>query len=57
MFDKIKETYTAIELDLRNDSDEIQDILGEITGARTVSILLLFLLLKNLKENAKFSSI
>lgn len=57
MFDKIKETYTAIELDLRNDSDEIQDILGEITGARTVRILLLFLLVKNLKQNAKLSSI
>lgn len=57
VFDKIKETYTAIELDLRNDSDEIQDILGEITGARTVRILLLFLQVKNLKQNARLSSI
>lgn len=57
MFDKIKETYTAIELDLRNDSDEIQDILGEITGARTVRILQLFLLVKNLKQNARLSSV
>lgn len=36
MFDKLKEKYTAIELDQRNDGEEIQAILGEITGAKTV---------------------
>ncbi|XP_008209404.2 glutaredoxin isoform X3 [Nasonia vitripennis] len=36
VFDKLKQSYTAIELDKRDDADEIQDILGEITGARTV---------------------
>ncbi|KAH1025586.1 glutaredoxin-C4 isoform X2 [Dendroctonus ponderosae] len=36
VFDKIKEKYTTIELDLRDDAEEIQEILGEITGAKTV---------------------
>ncbi|XP_018563542.1 glutaredoxin-C4 isoform X2 [Anoplophora glabripennis] len=36
VFDKMKEKYTAIELDGRDDGEEIQGILGEITGARTV---------------------
>ncbi|XP_060522165.1 uncharacterized protein LOC132699460 isoform X3 [Cylas formicarius] len=36
VFDKLKEKYTTIELDERDDGDEIQSILGEITGARTV---------------------
>ncbi|XP_066152786.1 uncharacterized protein Grx1 [Euwallacea fornicatus] len=36
VFDKLKEKYTAVELDKRNDGDEIQSILGDITGARTV---------------------
>lgn len=36
MFDKLNEKYTAIELDERDDGEEIQSILGEITGARTV---------------------
>ncbi|KAJ8959754.1 hypothetical protein NQ314_006183 [Rhamnusium bicolor] len=36
VFNKIKENYTAIELDTRDDGEEIQNILGEITGARTV---------------------
>ncbi|KAL1497708.1 hypothetical protein ABEB36_008620 [Hypothenemus hampei] len=36
VFDKIKEKYTTVELDLRDDGEEIQGILGEITGARTV---------------------
>lgn len=40
MFDKIKEKYTTVELDLRDDGEEIQGILGEITGAKTVSIRL-----------------
>lgn len=37
VFDKLKENYTAIELDQRDDGEEVQNILGEITGARTVS--------------------
>lgn len=32
----MKKKYTAIELDQRDDGDEIQTILGEMTGARTV---------------------
>ncbi|XP_011870030.1 PREDICTED: glutaredoxin-C4-like isoform X2 [Vollenhovia emeryi] len=36
VFDSLKKTYTAIELDDREDAQEIQDLLGEITGARTV---------------------
>lgn len=36
MFDKLGKKYTAIELDKRDDGDEIQAILGEITGAKTV---------------------
>lgn len=32
----MKKEYTAIELDERDDAEEIQSILGEITGARTV---------------------
>ncbi|KZC11780.1 PREDICTED: glutaredoxin-C4-like [Dufourea novaeangliae] len=36
VFDDLHEKYTAIELDEREDGDEIQDILGEITSARTV---------------------
>jgi glutaredoxin 3 len=36
VFDSLKKTYTAIELDDREDARDIQDILGEMTGARTV---------------------
>jgi len=36
VFDSLKKSYTAIELDDREDAQEIQDVLGEITGARTV---------------------
>ncbi|KAL6262378.1 glutaredoxin-C4-like isoform X2 [Pogonomyrmex barbatus] len=36
VFDSLKKTYTAIELDDREDAQEIQDVLGEMTGARTV---------------------
>ncbi|CAH1978293.1 unnamed protein product [Acanthoscelides obtectus] len=36
VFEKIKEKYTVIELDKRDDGEEIQQILGEITGAKTV---------------------
>lgn len=39
VFEKIGKKYSAIELDQRNDGDEIQDVLGEMTGARTVSNL------------------
>lgn len=39
VFDKLKEKYTVVELDIRDDGEEIQGILGEITGARTVSVL------------------
>lgn len=38
VFDKIEKKYNAIELDLRDDGEEIQAILGEITGAKTVCI-------------------
>ncbi|XP_011150078.1 glutaredoxin-C4-like isoform X2 [Harpegnathos saltator] len=36
VFDSLNKTYMAIELDDREDADEIQTILGEMTGARTV---------------------
>ncbi|KAK4873750.1 hypothetical protein RN001_013110 [Aquatica leii] len=36
VFNKLKQKYTAVELDHRSDADEIQMILGEMTGARTV---------------------
>ena len=36
IFDDLKRKYTTIELDERDDGDEIQSILGEMTGARTV---------------------
>ncbi|XP_033336467.1 uncharacterized protein LOC117226339 isoform X2 [Megalopta genalis] len=36
VFDKLKEKYTVIELDEREDGDDIQDVLGEMTSARTV---------------------
>lgn len=36
VFDSLKKKYTAIELDDREDAQDIQDVLGEITGARTV---------------------
>jgi len=36
VFDSLKKTYTAIELDDREDARDIQDVLGEMTGARTV---------------------
>ncbi|XP_066992462.1 uncharacterized protein [Anabrus simplex] len=36
VFNKIKQKYSVMELDTRDDGDDIQDILGEITGARTV---------------------
>lgn len=36
IFEDLKRSYTTIELDKRDDGDEIQSILGEMTGARTV---------------------
>ncbi|XP_034191847.1 uncharacterized protein LOC117609514 [Osmia lignaria lignaria] len=36
VFDNMQKKYTAIELDEREDGDEIQSILGVMTGARTV---------------------
>lgn len=36
VFDNLKKKYTAIELDEREDGDDIQSILGDMTGARTV---------------------
>lgn len=42
MFDKIDKHYTAIELDNRDDASDIQDVLEELTGARTVSFLFIF---------------
>ncbi|KAK2588990.1 hypothetical protein KPH14_001839 [Odynerus spinipes] len=36
VFDSLKQKYTAIELDDRDDADDIQTILGDMTGARTV---------------------
>ncbi|KAK5641445.1 hypothetical protein RI129_009992 [Pyrocoelia pectoralis] len=36
VFDKIQQKYTAIELDERSDAEEIQLVLGEMTGAKTV---------------------
>uniref|UniRef100_A0A1B0DQH4 Glutaredoxin domain-containing protein n=1 Tax=Phlebotomus papatasi TaxID=29031 RepID=A0A1B0DQH4_PHLPP len=35
-FRKLSQDFTAIELESREDGSEIQDVLGEITGARTV---------------------
>ncbi|XP_044004783.1 glutaredoxin-C3-like isoform X2 [Aphidius gifuensis] len=36
VFDKLNQAYKAIELNERKDGDEIQDVLLEMTGARTV---------------------
>ncbi|XP_057655671.1 uncharacterized protein LOC130893494 isoform X1 [Diorhabda carinulata] len=36
VFDQMGVSYTTIELENREDGDEIQSILGEMTGARTV---------------------
>ncbi|XP_013113169.1 uncharacterized protein LOC106091238 [Stomoxys calcitrans] len=35
-FKKLSVPYHVVELDQRNDCSEIQDVLGEMTGARTV---------------------
>ncbi|XP_014241597.1 glutaredoxin-C4-like isoform X4 [Cimex lectularius] len=36
VFQKLQRKFTTIELDGRDDGDQIQSVLGEITGARTV---------------------
>ncbi|XP_029176252.1 glutaredoxin-C4-like isoform X3 [Nylanderia fulva] len=36
VFESLKKPYTVIELDNREDGQDIQDVLGEITGAKTV---------------------
>lgn len=36
VFDSLNKAYKTIELDEREDADEIQTVLGEMTGARTV---------------------
>lgn len=38
VFDKLSQKYYALELDQREDGEEIQDVLKEITGARSVRI-------------------
>lgn len=38
-FKELKAPYTAIELDQREDMNDIQDVLQEITGSRTVIYL------------------
>ncbi|KXJ73452.1 hypothetical protein RP20_CCG015798 [Aedes albopictus] len=35
-FKKLNQPFTCYELDQRNDGDEIQSVLGSITGAKTV---------------------
>ena len=35
-FQKIGQTYTVVEIENRPDCDEIQDVLGQMTGARSV---------------------
>ncbi|XP_046672813.1 glutaredoxin-C4-like isoform X1 [Homalodisca vitripennis] len=36
VFNNLKHKYTLIELDQREDGSEMQDVLGELTGARSV---------------------
>ncbi|XP_072395712.1 uncharacterized protein Grx1 isoform X1 [Diabrotica undecimpunctata] len=36
VFDDLGVPYTSIELEVRDDGDEVQTILGQITGGRTV---------------------
>jgi len=36
VFESLKKPYTAIELDNRADGQDIQDVLNDITGAKTV---------------------
>lgn len=38
-FQKINVNYFALELDKRDDCDAVQDVLGQLTGARSVSFL------------------
>lgn len=39
VFNNLKQSFKAVELDEREDGEEVQSILGEITGARTVCTL------------------
>jgi glutaredoxin 3 len=41
VFNKLNVKYTTIELDKRDDGDSVQSVLGEMTGARSVSCLFL----------------
>ncbi|XP_044252695.1 glutaredoxin-C4-like [Tribolium madens] len=36
IFDEMDQKFTVIELDNRKDCEEIQEVLGQMTGARTV---------------------
>ena len=45
----MNKNYKSLELDDRHDASEIQDILGELTGARTVCIIL-----NKIKKTARF---
>lgn len=43
VFDKMRQPYDLIELDQVDDSEQIQDALGKMTGARTVIHLITLL--------------
>lgn len=36
IFDDLDQPYTTVELDQRTDGDQIQEIMGEITGGKSV---------------------
>lgn len=36
VFDGLKQKYTAIEIEDREDMDQVQDVLGQMTGARSI---------------------
>lgn len=40
LFEHMNVNYTAVELDLNENGNQIQDVLEQMTGGRTVSILL-----------------
>ena len=40
IFDKMDVPYNAIDIDLRDDGDGIQEYLGKITDANTVQLLI-----------------
>lgn len=39
LFEHMNVNYTAVELDLNENGNQIQDVLEQMTGGRTVSIL------------------